>query len=106
MQVFIAIFITETEIDAYGDEYDEYDPNDIPIEQRAPEGYGAPPPAPDYELPDYEVPDYEAPAEEEVVDIKAVEEEVPVEVEGKHFLTPFFVKIPKFKFAQTGKVGI
>jgi len=71
----------ETEIDAYGDEYDEYDPNDIPIEQRAPEGYGAPPPAPDYELPDYEVPDYEAPAVEEVVDIKSVEEELPVEVE-------------------------
>ena len=83
--VFITTFITESGVDAYDDEYDEYDPNDIPIEQAAPDGYGAPPPA-EYELPDYEVPDYEAPADEEIVDDKSVEEEyVPAEVEGnKH----------------------
>merc|ERR1711971_498245 len=72
------------------DPEDEYDANDIPFDQRAPEGsYGAPPPVEEYaeyELPDYEVPapDYEAPApdyevpapveEEEVVDYRAEEE--------------------------------
>ena len=49
---------------------DEYDVNDIPIDQRAPDSYiAAGPPDSDYTLPDYELP-----AEEE--EVEEVEEEI------------------------------